>query len=147
MITRNALYSFVETLIENAADGTPLKDALSFRNLRSSVDEAVKVVRVECFDGQHVMTVEDCRKEANVKFTVQCWVLPETEGDEQAAIDTAVDDSFDMSRTIFEEMAADTSLGGLVCDSYADEFETGEANLGTVNRGVTYLDGTINQGE
>jgi hypothetical protein len=143
MITRNALYSFIETLIENAADDTPLKDAESFRNLRESVDEATKIVRVEVFTGEHAMTDEDHRKELGVMFTVQCWVTPEDQ--EQTSIDSAVDDSFDMSRAIFEAIAGDTSLGNKVCDCYGSTFETGEANLGTLRRGVTYLDGTINR--
>lgn len=143
MITRDALYVFIENLIATAASGSPLDGAEVFRNLRTSVDEAIKVVRVECFVGEHCMTTETKRKELHVKFTVQCWVLPDD--DTQAAIDTATDDSFEMSRTIFEAIAGDgTGFGGLVCDAYADEFETGEGNLGTVRRGVTYLDGLIN---
>jgi len=147
MISRNALYEAIETLIEDAADDTPLKDALSFRNLRSSVDEADKVVRVEVFTGRHAMTDEDHRKELGVKFTVQCWVTPAD--DTQEAVDTAVDTSFDMSRVIFEALEG-TSLGGNVCDCSfptddGDNFETGEANLGTIRRGVTYLDGVINR--
>jgi hypothetical protein len=123
MITRDALYEFVGTLIENAAVDTPLYEAEIFRNLRTSVDEAVKVIRVECFTGQHALTDEERRKELVVRFTVQCWVLPTD--DTQEAIDTACDESFEMSRTIFVAIA-------------------GEANLGSVRRGVTYLDGIIN---
>jgi hypothetical protein len=137
MITRNALYSFVESLIDAAANGEPLFEASSFRNIRTFVDEAEKVVRVECFDGQFCMSEEDVRKELGVRFTVQCWVLPED--DEQTSIDTAVDLSFEMARTIFAD------LNGQVCDAYGDQFETGEANLGRQRRGVTYLDGIINR--
>jgi hypothetical protein len=143
MISRNALYSFIETIVGAALDGSPLHGAESFRNLRSPVDETTKVIRVECFVGQHVMTTETVRKEANVRFTVQCWVTPES--GEQTDIDAAVDESFDMSRILFEAIASDTSLSGGVCDAYCDEFETGEANLGTIRRGVTFLDGLINR--
>jgi len=144
MISRNALYDFIEDLIDNAAVDSPLDGAQVFRNLKTSIDEAIKVVRVECFDGQHVMTTEDMRKELVVRFTVQCWVIPDLSSGDQLGIDTAVDDSFDMSRVIFEAIAGETSLGGAVCDAYADEFETGEASLGTMMRGVTFLDGIIN---
>ena len=147
MISRNALYSFVESLIENAGIDEPLRDAVTFRNLRTSVDEAEKVIRIECFTGQHCMTTEDVRKELKVQFTIQCWVTPDNNrySDEQIANDAAVDLSFDMSRVIFEAIAANTSLGGLVCDAECDEFESGEANLGATQRGVTFLDGVINQ--
>jgi hypothetical protein len=151
MITRDALYDFIETLVDNADPSSALFDAASFRNLRGSVDTkedgtpVKKVVRVEVFVGQHCMTTEDKKKELNVEATIQCWVTPESEGDELANLDQACDDSFDMSRELFEAMAANTNLNGLVCDSYFDEFETGTANLGSFNRGVTYLDGTINQ--
>ena len=142
MITRDALYSFVQGLIDSAADDTPLKGAENFRDLRSSVDEADKVIRIEVFTGEHAMTDEAKRKELGVTFTIQCWVLPED--DSQAAIDTAADESFEMSRAIYEGIEG-TSLGGLVCDCSTGEFETGEANLGTIRRGVTYLDGVINR--
>lgn len=147
MIARDALYSFVESLIDNAAYESPLYEAASFRNLRTSVDEAVKVVRVECFFGQYLLTEETKRQEANVQFTVQCWVLPDTNAatDEQTAIDTAVDLSEAMAREIFENIAVTANLNGTVCDAYAETFESGEANLGAIRRGVTYLDGVINQ--
>jgi hypothetical protein len=143
MITRDALYTFVETLVASAANGTPLKDAVSFRNLRTSVNEAKKVVRVECIDGTFCFSEEDVRKELRVRFTIQCWVTPD--GKDQTDIDAAVDLSFEMARTIFDAMAGNADLGGKVCDAYGDQFETGEANLGTVRRGVTYLDGMINR--
>lgn len=143
MITRDALYDFIDTLIDNAGEGTPLENAVIFPNIRGSVDDADKVVRVECFNGNHAMTDEDRRKELRVQFTIQCWVKPT--GDDLTDIDTAVDLSFEMSRTIFRAIASDTSLNNKVCDCYADEFETGEANLGATRRGVTFLDGTINE--
>lgn len=144
MITRNALYSFVESLVEAATDHDhPLYEAVTFRNLRSSVDETDKVIRVECFDGAFCFSEEEKRKELGVRFTVQCWVLPG--GEDQVDIDTAVDLSFEMARAVFEGIAGNADLNGAVCDAYADEFETGEANLGRQRRGVTYLDGMINQ--
>jgi hypothetical protein len=103
----------------------------------------VKVVRVECFDGTFCFSEEDQRKELGVRFTVQCWVLPEK--DDQPDIDTAVDLSFEMARAVFNAMAGNADLGGKVCDAYGDQFETGEANLGRQRRGVTYLDGIINR--
>lgn len=145
MISRDALYDFVEDLIDNAEVDSPLDGAQVFRNLRTSIDEAVKVVRVECFLGDHCMTTEETRKELAVEFTIQCWVIPDLSDGELAGMDAAVDDSFDMSRVIFEAMATDTSLGGRVCDSYSSKYESGEASMGTLSRGVTFLDGVINQ--
>lgn len=143
MITRDALYSFTENLISGSTGTEPLFDAVSFRNLRTSVDEANKVVRIDVLDGQMCMTEETTREELNVRFTAQFWVVPA--GDALADLDDATDESFAMARQFYRAMAANTSLSGLVCDSYADVFETGQANLGSVVRGVTYLDGLINQ--
>ena len=143
MISRDALYSFTESLINASVLGDALSGAESFRNLRSSVDAATKVVRIECLDGQFCRTDESVRKELNVSFTAQFWVIPD--GVEQADMDAATDESFEMARQFFEAMADNPGLSGLVCDAYADVFETGEANLGATRRGVTYLDGLINQ--
>lgn len=146
MITRNALYDFTDALITNAPDGSALSGAYSFRNLKSSVDEFVKVVRIDCIEGQLCRTDEAKKEELNVRFTAQFWVTPEpSNNDEEAALDDAIDLSFDMAKQFYNGMADDPGLGGLVCDSYADVFETGDAKLGSINRGVTYLDGLINQ--
>lgn len=143
MITRQALYDFIGTLISGAAPSSALKDALVFRNLRTSVDEAKKLVRVECSDGQFSFSEEDVRKENRVRFTVQCWVKPDSKN--QTDIDAAVDLSFEMAREIFEGIAGNADLNNKVCDAYGDQFECGEANLGTIRRGVTFLDGMVNR--
>lgn len=143
MITRNALYTFIESLIASAGVGTPLEGATSFRNVHGSVNAATKVVRVECITGQHCMTTEDRTKELNVQATIQTFCLPAT--DEEADLDTAIDTSFEMSRTIFRAIADNPQLNNLVCDSYFDDFETGYANLSATRYGVTWLDGLINQ--
>lgn len=142
MISRNALYEFIEGLIEAAAVGDALYEAVIYRNIRNSVDQNRKVVRIEVLTGEHCMTSEDMRKELGVEATIQCWVLPEGTG--LTDLDAAADASFDMSREIFEAIAGNTSLGGRVCDCDFREFETGHANLATAKRGVTYLDGVIN---
>lgn len=145
MITRNALYSFIENLISQANAGDALYQAQSYRNLRTSIDEAVKVVRIECTTGQFIVGQEPKRSEANVRTTIQCWVIPDVEGEANAMLDVATDDSFEMARKIFDSLASNTNLGAGVCDAYFDEFETGYGNMGTSRRGVTYLDGTVNQ--
>ncbi len=142
MITRDALYEFIEDLIDAAGAGTALENAVSARNLRTSTDTE-KIIRVECFAGFHVMTATDKEKEKNVRTTIQSIVTPATV--EQEDLDDAVDLSFDMGREIFEAIANDPSLGNLVCDSYFDEFETGPLNIGATVKGATYLDGLINQ--
>lgn len=143
MITRNALYAFTEALIDASDSSDPLFEAQSFRNLTSSVDEAAKVVRIECLDGQLTRTDETKREELNVRFTAQFWVTPDS--DEQTDLDDATDVSFEMAKQFFRAMADDPGLSNAVCDSYADIFETGFGNLGSARRGVTYLDGLINQ--
>lgn len=146
MIAKNALYSFVESLIDNSGPNTPLDGAVSFRNLRSSVDESTKIIRVECPAGQFVLTEQDSRKEANVLFTIQCWVTPDLNryNDDESAIDAATDDSFEMARTIFEQIATEANLNGTICDVYGDDWESGEGSMGGTRRGVTYFDGIIN---
>lgn len=147
MISRDALYAFIESLIDDAEDGDALFEAQPFRNLRTSIDEAQKVIRVECFDGMHDVSPREKETEKNVRATVQCWVKPDIDGangDEELAVDTAADLSFDMSKEIFNAIAQNPGLNGGVCDSSFQEFETGEANLGG-RRGVTFLDGVINQ--
>lgn len=143
MITRDALYTFVEDLISNAVSSSPLDGAVSARNLRTSVDSADKVVRVECFEGSLSVSNDPKFTEQEVKATIQCWVLPA--GTEQADLDDATDESFEMARTIFEAIVATPHLDGTVCDAKFSEFETGYANLGATPRGVTYLDGMLNQ--
>jgi hypothetical protein len=117
-----------------------------FRSLRTSVDEARKVVRVECFTGE--LDVGE-REENNVQSTIQCWVLPDFDsyGTEQEAIDAAADESFDMAKAIYTAIAPNMDLNGMVCTADFREFETGQAKLGSAQRGVTYLDGVINRAE
>lgn len=143
MITRNALYDFVDALIEAAPQSSPLSDARSFRSLRGSIDDAVRIVRVEVTEGYHALSSDPKLKELRVQAVIQCWVLPED--DSEAALDDATDESFEMSRAIFEAVAQSSHLSGKVCDTDFQQFETGYANLGSIRRGVTYLDGVINQ--
>lgn len=152
MITRNALYDFIQTVIDDADIDDALNGAEVFRNFRTSIDVAEKVVRVETTTGQFCVATEDKLKERNVRATIQCWVLPDVTqaDDEQSAVDDATDVSFDMAQALFEAIEGDPTLNDKVCDvSFEGDddlgFETGEANLGTVRRGVTYLDGLINQ--
>lgn len=143
MITRDAIYTFIEDLITAAGVGTPLYEAVSARNLRTSVDSATKVIRVECFAGEFVRTAETKRSELNVKSLIQTFVTPA--GTEESDLDDATDLSFDMAKVIHDAIADHPDLDGTVCDAQFREFETGYANLGTMRRGTTYLDGTINQ--
>ncbi len=144
MISRDAIYDYLEPIIDNAVDGDALYGAEIYPNVHTSVDKATKIIRVQCFAGQFVMSEEECRQEANVQTTIQCWVMPASTDD--TALDDAMDTSLDMAKDVFTALAGDnTGLGGKVADSYFDEFETGFANLGSTRRGVTYLDGIINR--
>lgn len=144
MIARDALYTFIESLITAAAPSSALFDAASFRNLRGAVDTAQKVVRVECLEGELVLTDEAARKEMNVRSTIQTYCLPTDL--EETSLDDAADTSFEMAREIYEAVAGDPSLNAGVCDAQFREFETGHANLGATRYGVTWLDGIINKG-
>lgn len=144
MIARDALYTFIENLIDASTSDDALYEAISFRNHRSDVDAATKVVRVDVIDGLMVVTDESSRKEEGVKFTIQFWVTPDSGSDELAALDDAKDVSFDMARQFFDALHEDQSLGGTVCLADADFFETGVVNMAGSQRGVTYLDGEVN---
>lgn len=144
MISRDKIYDWLNDLIAAAAVDTPLADALLFPNLRTSVDEAQKVIRVDCWAGQFTLTDEESREERNVDFVIQCVVTPETGGsDEVAQLDAAKDESFQMARTIFREMAP-SGIPGL-CQVWADEWEQGDPSFGAAKRGATYLFGKVNQ--
>lgn len=145
MISRDALYSFIESLITDAAPDTPLEDAESFRSLRGSVNEAVKVVRVDCFSG--IFNVGEAKlSERDVDFVIEFFVTPSEateDADALAQLDAAKDLSFEMARTVFNEMA--TKQGwATICDAFGNEFDTATANLGGKERGATYFYGKVN---
>ncbi len=144
MITRDALYAVIEDAIAGASPGDALEDAVSFRNIRESVDSDTKVVRFECMTGEFAMTTELKRRELNVETTIQCWVTPDENTEE--SLDEATDLSFEMAWELFNVISTDPGLKGGVCDAFFKDYETGYANMGSLRRGVTYLDGVINQG-
>lgn len=142
MLARTALYNFTDALVAASATTDALFEAISFRNLRKPVDEQIKVVRVEVFDGRMTVSPDSKQKEMGIRFEVQFWVTPDDVS--QEALDDATDTSFDMARQWFDALHNDQSLTGQVCFADADEFETGAANLGATLRGVTYLYGEVN---
>lgn len=143
MIARNSLYTFIEDLIDNAGTESALYEAMSFRNVRGSIDESTKVVRVECFTGEFVLSTEAKRSEAKVESSIQCYVTPS--GLEETDLDAAIDLSFDMAKEIHDAIAGDPGLNGSLCDAQFRNFATGFGNLGATRRGVTEMEGLINQ--
>jgi hypothetical protein len=152
MISRNALYNFLESVIETATaaeDDSPLKGAVSFRSLRGSVDEAKKVVRVDCYSGRVAKTDETRCRETDVDFVIEFYVTPDEATGELSALelqDAAVDLSFEMLYEAFDKLtdSAGVTLNGNVDHLNTGEFDTGTANLGTISRGASYLYGKIN---
>jgi hypothetical protein len=142
MISRNALYDFVEALIASAAVDSPLYDAESFRRLRTSVDQARKVVRVDCVVGEFTLANEPKDTEVNVEGTIQCWVMPTDTSETE--LDNATDASFDMAQAIYNAIAPNSTLNEAVCFIRFGQFETGNGSMGGSLRGVTYLDVMIN---
>lgn len=145
MISQDALYTWLGTLIAAADVGTPLKDATLFNNIRSSVDAATKVIRVDCYSGRLTLTTETSREEQDVDFVIQCVVTPEaaTESlDEQQQIDIAKAAALEMVKVIFRAMAA-TGVPS-VCQAYGDEFDIGQPDFGSQKRGAAYFYGKIN---
>lgn len=146
MHSRDALYNWLQELIDNAADDTPLKDAVLFRNLRGSVDEAKKVIRVDCYGGEMAFTNFPSDEEFDVDFIIQFFVTPDTAGDNETEIgklDQAKDLSFQMMRTVFRSMKTEVNWSGIK-DADGSEWENTEESLGTVMRAVTYFFGKVN---
>lgn len=142
MITRDAIYDFLDDVITASGPSDALYGAVLFRNLRDRVD-AVKVVRVDVVTGTFVPASEPKLSEADVQCTIQFHCLPDDV--EEASMDDAVDISFNMMTQAAEAIAADPSLSGEVCSSYFAEWQTGYENIGATRYGVTWLDGVINQ--
>jgi hypothetical protein len=143
MISRDAIYDWLQELVAASAVDAPLADAVLFPNLKGSIDETQKVIRVDCWAGEFTLTEEPEREERNVDFVIQCVVTPDEGSDELVQLDAAKEMSFQMVRTIFREMAP-SGLAG-VCQAYADEWEQGDPSFGASNRGATYLYGKVNQ--
>lgn len=143
MISRDAIYDFLDDVITNADASSALHGAVLFRNLRNNVDVATKVVRVDCVTGIRVTSDEPRSREANVRCTIQFYCLPDDV--EEPQLDEAMDISFDMMMQAGDALDLDPGLDDKVCVSSFEEFETGYANIGSTRYGVTWLDGVINQ--
>jgi hypothetical protein len=149
MISLDALYNFIESLIDAAAPQTPLYGAIAFRNLRGSVDETRKIVRCECWQGRRAKTTDPECQEVEVKFIVEFYVTPdppEPTASELQQLDAARDLSFEMMNVFFEALTDGDgpTLNKAVDVAYGDEWENGEASFGTLLRGATYFYGNIN---
>lgn len=145
MISRNALYSFLESVITDAPDDSALKDAASFRSLRGSVDESTKVVRCDCFSGRFAKSPDPQCEEIDVDFVVEFYKTPE-DAESLSSQDAAKDLSFEMAKQFYNALTTreGATLGGQVDITEGEEFDTDMASLGGVLRGTTYLYGTIN---
>ena len=143
-ISRNALYDFLEFVIGNAAEEDALFGTSSFRSLKGSVDEAVKVVRCDCFSGRFAKSGESHCEETDVDFVVEFYVTPNEETLE--AQDAAKDLSLVMAKQFYDKLTDrdGVTLRGKVNIVNSDEFDTDMASLGAVLRGATYLYGKIN---
>ena len=149
MISRNALYTFLEAKIAAAAIDSPLKGAISFRSLRGQVNKAAKVIRVDCFSGRVAKTSDTQCREADVDFVIEFYVTPALKTADVSELeqqDAAIDLSFEMLYEAFDKLtdSAGTTLNGAVENLSTGEFDTGTANLGGVPRGASYLYGKIN---
>jgi hypothetical protein len=146
MISRNAIYDWLEAII--ADDDAPecLADAVLYRSLKGPIDVATrKVIRVECYSGRWALTHESSREEQDVDFVIECIVSPlpsNADNPEEVRIEEAKEKSFEMGREIFRLMASSGVPG--VCSAYGDEWEIGEPSFGASNRGATYFYGKVN---
>lgn len=143
MTPRDALYDWLGDLIDNAADDTPLKDAVLFRNLRGNVETTQKIVRVDCYGGRRVPATDDQCKEIDVDAIVQFWFTPDVpeEGEtELEKLDEAKDASYAMACVVIDaaHLSTGQTLNGQVDIVQGDEWENTEETLGTTLRAVTY---------
>jgi hypothetical protein len=141
IITLDALYSAIDALITGSSSGDALYEAESEATLRMSVDEAVKVVRVDIGTLVPIKGTEDCRKELGVSFTIQCFTLPEE--DTPAAFLEAKHLSYDMARQIYLGIDG-SNLSGKATAVEVEQIEIGEASIGTILRPCSYIDGVVN---
>jgi hypothetical protein len=82
MISRDKIYDWLQELVAASAVDAPLADAVLFPNLKGSIDETQKVIRVDCWAGEFTLTEEPEREERNVDFVIQCVVTPDEGSDE-----------------------------------------------------------------
>lgn len=141
MITRNALYDTIAALITASGASDPLFEAEISRNLRKKVTEAAKTVRVDISNFRPNISTDECRKEMNVGFVIQCWKMPAS--DTESDLETAINESGQMAWQIFEAIQGD-DLGGKAQVVDCEEIESGDVNISTLQVGATYLSGTIN---
>lgn len=145
MISQDALYTWLGTLISTAGVGTPLKNATLFNSSRGSVDAATKVIRVDCFSGMLVLTTDTPCEEQDVQFVIECIITPDPEtemlsADQQLA--TAKSNALEMVKVIFRTMAA-TDIAGLG-RAFGNEFDVGQPSFGSQSRGAAYFYGKVN---
>lgn len=138
---RAALYA----LIENAVDGSTSDSALYETHVphtsRSQVSET-KTIKIISGPGRFNFGAEDENRAIECLFTIQCWVRPtaETDDDYEDALDLAME----MAEAVFNAIHNDQSLGGTVCLVDADDYDAEFANHGGMRKAVAYLDGVIN---
>lgn len=142
MNTLNALYDFLEDKIDAALPSSPLYQVDLGRTARKSVEQSKKIIRVFGAAGTLVPTEDAKSQEVNIEMTIQCMVRPESV--ELEDLEAAMVESMGLAKAVSFAIAADTSLGGGVCDAMFNEFDWGTTNLGAAVMGCTYLDGVIN---
>jgi hypothetical protein len=139
---RAALYDLIETAINAAGSGDALFEAVIPRTSRGRVDN-LKTVRVVSGPGTFNFGAEDDNRAVECLFTIQCWVMPARNDDDEAAED-ALDTAMEMAEAIHNAIHNDQSLGSTVCLCDADEYDAEFANHGGMVKAAAYLDGIIN---
>lgn len=141
MITRTALNTFIENLIETSVLEQPLFEAAPGKTLRLPVTTHSKVVRVDVGTYTPNISADECRKEMNVAFTIQCIVLPEST--DASAQENALNLADDMARQVFEAIHGnDLGNGSLVS---VDEIESADLfSIAATLYAGSYIDGVVN---
>lgn len=140
-ITITALIAAIEELISNAESDSPLFDAEAKASFRYPVDSSAKIVRVDVTEYIPNKATEDCRKELNAQFIIECWQEPESE--ELDDLIAAVQMGSQMAFAIFEGLDG-SNLGGQATVISIDAIEPGDANIQAGLKAASYIYGTAN---
>jgi len=139
---RAALYDLIETAINAAGANDALFEAVIPRTSRGRVDNP-KTIKVVSGPGTFNFGAEDSHKAVDCLFTIQCWVIPEKDDDEEI-LEEALDTAMEMAEALFNAIHNDQHLSSTVCLVDADEYDAEFASHGATTKAAAYLDGTIN---
>lgn len=146
LVAKNALVSYLEAFIDGLDTDSPLFDTKIIRAGRGSIKTGFpKHCRIQIRQGKMTYTDDIPCKERNVRLILQFFVKPAAQTDE--AYDEAIDQSYLMAKTAFDELEGNNLNGQIRDIQFAPidpNYEMGLADSFATTHGATYLYGLIN---